>query len=221
MPYSRHSPSPRYREMLEQYRLLHASGEQHRHLSADETYPGISLLAHVARIKALIDANQGRDILDYGAGKGIVYSLSPVSVPGVGAVDGVLDYWDVDSVHCYDPCHEPYSKLPQGQFDGVITTDVLEHCPEQDVPWIVDEIFGYARKFVFAAIASYPALTHLPNGENAHCTIRPVQWWQQTFESAAARHPGIRWAIVVQSLRESGKGRELVEEQCAGGRATP
>ena len=42
---------------------------------------------------------------------------------------------------------------PTGQFDGVISTDVLEHCPEPDLPWILDEMFGAARKFIFANIA--------------------------------------------------------------------
>jgi hypothetical protein len=66
----------------------------------------------------------------------------------------------------------PFSALPEGRFDGVVCTDVLEHCPEEDLPWIVGELFGYARLFVFANVACYPAAKKLPNGENAHCTIR-------------------------------------------------
>jgi hypothetical protein len=50
---------------------------------------------------------------------------------------------------------------------------------------------GAARKFVFANIASYPAAKILPNGENAHCTIRPVEWWSQIIAPIAARHPGL------------------------------
>jgi hypothetical protein len=213
MNYTRQNPSPRYREMLEQYRLLHSAGEAHRHLSADETYPGISLIPHIVRIKRLIDETRADDLLDYGSGKGIAYDLSPLKIPGGGSADSLLDYWDIASVHCYDPCHEPYSKLPDGRFDGVICTDVLEHCPEPDLPWIVSEMFGYARKFVFANIASYPALAHLPNGENAHCTIRDTDWWRQTFETAASMAPGIVWAIVVQFQR----GRGIVEEELRGG----
>jgi hypothetical protein len=54
----------------------------------------------------------------------------------------------------------------------VISTDVLEHCPGKvNVPWIVDEMFGYATRFVFANVAVIPAGKRLPNGENAHCTI--------------------------------------------------
>ncbi|MCC6533887.1 MAG: class I SAM-dependent methyltransferase [Burkholderiales bacterium] len=215
--YSRDHPSPRYSEMLEQYRILHASGEEHRHLSADETYPGVSLMPHLERIKVLIERTGARDVLDYGSGKGIAYSISPVDIRGVGRVDNVIDYWDVDTVHCYDPCHAPYAKLPTERFDGVITTDVLEHCPEQDLPWIIEEIFGYARKFVFACIASYPALTLLPNGQNAHCTLQPLGWWRAAFETAGARHPVVRWHIVVHSLIATASGQSLLEEAAAGG----
>ena len=28
----------------------------------------------------------------------------------------------------------------------------------------------------------YPANTILPNGENAHCTLKPIQWWKDQFE---------------------------------------
>jgi hypothetical protein len=122
----------------------------------------------------------------------------------------------VDSVHCYDPCHAPYSTLPTERFDGVITTDVLEHCPEEDLDWIIGELFGFARKFVFASIAAYPALTHLPNGENAHCTVRPTGWWRERFQAAAGRGEPVPWTIVVQSIVDTPKGKRLLEEECSG-----
>ena len=75
-------------------------------------------------------------------------------IPGAGEHESVLDYWDLDEVYRYDPCYAPYSRLPEGRFDGVIATDVLEHCPEEDLPWIVGEMFSYAQRFVFASVAT-------------------------------------------------------------------
>ena len=46
------------------------------------------------------------------------------------------------AITCYDPGYEPHSRLPQGKFDGVLCTDVLEHCPQDDLEWIVGELFG-------------------------------------------------------------------------------
>ena len=198
MIYSRDNPSPDYRRMVSLYRELHARGEQALGLTADETYPGVSMLPHVKRIKELIDRTGARTVLDYGCGKGYQYDLSNVTIPGAGVHDSVIDYWDIDEVRCYDPCYERYSKLPEGKFDGVISTDVLEHCGEEDIPWIVAEMFAYANCFVFAAIACYPAKTTLPNGENAHATIRPLEWWKEVFTEAGRPHSHIVWKLFVE-----------------------
>ncbi len=62
------------------------------------------------------------------------------------------------AIALYDPAYTPYMALPQGKFTmASICTDVLEHCPEQDIPWILSELFSYATRFVFANIACYPA----------------------------------------------------------------
>lgn len=217
MEYTRASPSARYKELLALYQNLHERGEQFLRLSADATYPGVSLLPHVARIKELIDATNARTILDYGCGKGFQYDLRPVKIPGLGQVESVIDYWDVDEVACYDPCYKPYSKLPEGRFDGVVCTDVLEHCPEADVPWIVDEIFSYATRFVFASIACYPAKSRLPNGENAHCTVRPLEWWRGLFAETGTRFSQVTWRIIVEVATSSGGDEPRLGTKVLGG----
>ena len=198
LAYSRECPSPRYREMTELYRRLHREGERRLGLTPEETYPGVSLLPQIQRIKALIDSTGARTILDYGCGKGMQYEPHELRIPGAGVWDGVIEYWDIDEVCCYDPCYERYGKLPQGKFDGVISTDVLEHCIEDDIEWIVAEMFSYAIRFVFASVACYPAKTTLPNGENAHCTLHPLAWWQAVFTTAAARYLDVTWSVAVE-----------------------
>ncbi len=196
--YTRANPSPRYRQMMGLYARMHTEGEKQLGLTAEQTFPGSSLAAHVTRIKRLIDATGARTILDYGAGKGAQYRPHPVIVGGAHVADGIAEYWDVDEVRCFDPGYAPHSALPEGSFDGVISTDVLEHCPEEDLPWILDEIFGYAKSFVYLNVACFPARKTLPNGENAHITVRPPEWWRQLvqprattlWELHAAQHGG-------------------------------
>jgi hypothetical protein len=77
----------------------------------------------------------------------------------------------------------------------VISTDVLEHCPEDDLPWIVAEMFAFAERFLYATVACFPAKKRLPSGENAHCTIRPPAWWEDLFQRVAASSPGIYWEL--------------------------
>lgn len=63
-------------------------------------------------------------------------------------------------MHCYDPGPAAFSELPTGRFHGVFCTDVVEHCPEEKLPWV--GYSGFARRFVFASIACFPAAKRLP-----------------------------------------------------------
>ena len=94
----------------------------------------MSLFPHIKRIRDLVVTTGAVTLLDYGCGKGMQYEAHRLEVPGAGVFEGVLDYWDVDEVRCYDPCYAPDSALPEEQFDGVVSTDVPEHCPEEDIP---------------------------------------------------------------------------------------
>lgn len=198
MNYSRQNPSPRYQQLLDLYRQLHLHGDPAAAHQSHETFDGRSLAPQAPRIKRLINQTGARRILDYGSGKGVQYDPRRFVVEGDGEWDGVLDYWGVDEVVCFDPAYPPYSRVPQGSFDGVIATDVLEHCPEEDVDWIVGEMFSFATRFVYATVACYPARKRLPNGENTHCTIRPPQWWEMRFRQAAAARPGVEWEAWLQ-----------------------
>ena len=139
------------------YREMHEKGERFLGIAPQATFDGRSLAPQAPRIKRLIERTGATTILDYGSGKGQQYDPGPLKVKGEGEWEGVIDYWGVDEVICFDPAYLPYSELPTGTFDGVISTDVLEHCPEEDVPWIVEEMFSFADKFLFATVACYPA----------------------------------------------------------------
>jgi hypothetical protein len=195
MSYSRSSPSPRYTSLVAMYRHMHEHGSDESGLSSSATFAGTSLTPHIKRVKALIERTGASSILDYGCGKGALYLPHPLAIKGEGTYDGVVDYWDVASVACYDPAYEPFSTLPKEQFDGVVCTDVMEHCPEEDLPWIVGEIFSYARRFVYVNVACFPAMKSLPNGENAHCTLRPPEWWAGLYRETARRYPGVAWEL--------------------------
>lgn len=213
MSYSRAYPSPRYVELLDLYRAMHEKGDSFLGIAPEQTFAGSSLAPQVTRIKRLIELTGAQTILDYGSGKGKQYEMRTVR-DGQGVQwPSVMDYWNVDEVMCYDPCYPPFNRLPDGKYDGVISTDVLEHCPEEDIPWIIAEVFGLASRFVFANIACYPARKRLPNGENAHCTIRPVAWWEGLLGTVTAGHPGLAWEVWIHSRVETPQGAQYVEQK--------
>ncbi len=211
MNYSRERPSPRYFELQEQYRLMHLEEVSLAKEPTGQYFPGYSLLPHVQRIKDLIDATQAKTVLDYGSGKGQQYEKRIVDLgPGKERLT-IPEFWGVQKVRCYDPGYEPFKVLPTEMFDGVITTDMVEHCPVEDLPWIVDEILSFADKFAYINAASYPAAKILPNGENAHCTIKPPEWWRALIAEIAEGHPGVLWELCVTSKSDSPTGPNIVE----------
>ncbi len=194
--YTRENPSPEYRAMVDMYATLHEQGadkaEREDHRPPEETFAGKMLVSHAPTIKQLIERTGARTLLDYGAGKGRSYARKDFEIAGVKA-PSLQAYWGLEDIRCYDPGYEPFSELPTESFDAVISTDVLEHITEPDLPWVLDEMFGFARRFVFANIACYPAKKNLPNGQNAHCTVRPPDWWRGMIHAVAMRHTEVSY----------------------------
>ena len=203
--YTKSSPSPRYLELLEMYGSMHKDGRPdkiHKDDSPDDTsrpqktFSGGSLEKHIPLIATLIDETSAKTVLDFGAGKGGLYRDAP-GCPTNSRYKSLPEWGEV-VVTCYDPGYEPFSEEAEGYFDGVISTDVIEHIPEEDVAWFLDDLFGRANKFVYIVAACYPAAKTLPDGTNAHCTIYPPKWWKAQMELAAKRSPGIRWVLCAQ-----------------------
>lgn len=210
--FDRANPSPRYVELLEMYNQMHVEGARNENLPPEKTFPGKSLVRQAQRIRGILDILQSETLLDYGAGKGQQYEPMRVN-DGKRVYDSIPEFWGVprDRITCYDPGYAPFTTLPSGKFDGVICTDVLEHVPEEDMPWVVREIFGYARDFVYLNVACYPAMKTLPNGENAHCTIQPPVWWQRLFDEVVQETPGLRYFAVVETREGAGIVESLIK----------
>ena len=192
MSFCKAKPSDRYRQLLAEYQRLHGEGDRRLGLAPEETFEGHSLLPHVENIAVMCRRHHAVTLLDYGAGKGMQYKIACVTVEGRDKQFTIPVHWGIRYLTCYDPAYPPFAQLPAGRtFDGVICTDVLEHCPAEDLPWIIAELFELAGNFVYAGVASFPAMKHLANGENAHCTIRPDAWWRELIRSAAAKNPEV------------------------------
>ena len=229
--YSYGDPSPEYRDMVRMYEVMHAEGASLAKKSAKQTFPGKSLLEHVPNIGEMVRRTGANSILDYGAGKALGYQARDLPLPGGGTAPSIQEYWGVESIAFYDPGYEPYSARPERSYDGVISTDVLEHITEPDVPWVVEEMFGMAKRFVYANVACYPAVKCLPNGRNAHCTVKPPSWWAGLVHGIAMRHLDISYQFVMTTKtgprRKMGFGRNrkpehhLFERYCGDGITPP
>ena len=139
---------------LEQAKLYHQD---------DKIWQGTSLINYIPKINQIIKNKDIKTILDYGCGKAKHHPKE----------------WNAIK---YDPAIQDYQNKPQDKYDLVISTDVLEHIPVENLKQTIDEIFGYSNKWVFVSVCCRKAEAILPNGYNAHATIESAKWWRDLFK---------------------------------------
>lgn len=139
---------------------LEQAKEHHKN---NNNWQGIALIKHIPAINQIIKDKEIESILDYGCGKAKHHPLE----------------WNATK---YDPALPEYQNKPTGKFDLVISTDVLEHIPVDNLKDTINEIFNYSKKWVFISVCCRKANAILPNGYNAHATIESAKWWRELFK---------------------------------------
>ena len=139
---------------LEQAKLYHQE---------DKIWQGTSIINYIPKINQIIKDKDIKSILDYGCGKARHHPKE----------------WNAIK---YDPAIQDYQNKPQDKYDLVISTDVLEHIPVENLKQTIEEIFGYSNKWVFVSVCCRKAEAILPNGYNAHATIESAKWWKDLFK---------------------------------------
>lgn len=148
-------------------------------------FPGRSLLPFAHDIKILMIKTRAKSLLDYGCGEGLQYDYYEVQ-----------KWWGV-MPKLYDPAIRRFDSRPNGHFDGVICTDVMEHVPEDELDGVMADLFKYAQKFIFVSICCRPAKRKLPDGQNCHVTIKPEDWWKERFERFAKKYQATTPGVIV------------------------
>jgi len=142
--------------------------------------PAIKYYTHVV-------LKRGVTILDYGSGAGAhLYRRGKANQEKTfitertdfyGYMRGYIQcYW------CYDPAYPPFSKKPPDiKFDIVTCCDVLEHVPEDSIDYVLDDIKKYTddNSLVLFTISGQEALRSFSDGENFHCSVKPVEYWHE------------------------------------------
>lgn len=146
---------------LNQYKKLH---------SEDASY-GATGLGYLIEVESLIKRLKFsqmvpiRRVLDFGCGKGSLVSA--------------LNCQASLSVEClgYDPAVPEFEKPPKGTVDMLITTDVLEHVPEDELVGVFCQMLAFEPQIMYHIVCCAKARSILPNGTNAHKTIESPCWW--------------------------------------------
>lgn len=182
-------PSERYAKYIEQCVIFHKE---------NKTFSGNGCLKHWRDIVALAGLVGAKTGLDYGCGKGNQY-VKMIELDGhpPTTLEAAFGF----TVDKFDPAVEQFQGTDlTAQRDLVWCTDVMEHIPEEDIDFVASELNRLARKALFVTVATYPAKKQLPNGENAHVTVKPVEWWEERFAPVFARavaDPDFKFVMLV------------------------
>jgi hypothetical protein len=69
---------------------------------------------------------------------------------------------------------------------------------------LVDELFSLTKKLLVINVACYKAAALLPNGENAHITVRSPDWWKGVIDSAAVKYPDVKVLLICSQTYKNG-----------------
>ena len=122
---------------------------------------GTSSPRHVDFVLDLSRKLKTRSILDYGCGKAGLQKGLPFPIFN------------------YDPCMPEYAKRPEGKFDIVVCSDVMEHIEPDLLCDVLDDLQELTGQVIFFNVATRPAGKFLPDGRNAHLIQKQANWWME------------------------------------------
>jgi mitochondrial fission protein ELM1 len=102
------------------------------------------------------------------------------------------------------------SSPPNKHFDVVYASRELTLLPNEDVPWILEEIFSLASRFVYVTIHDQSLLTTIPSYCIGHA--RDFHWWASQLQAISTRYPSIHWTLHFHTTNPQGKPSTLIRE---------
>ena len=138
-----------------------------------------------------------KTVLDYGGGG------SDWDAPGfdTGTKQSAKQFFQIQSVHTFEPAR---GLMEKKKADCVVCMDVLEHIFIEDIPKVVSELFALSKKLLVVNVACYKAAALLPNGENAHITVRGADWWKGVFDVISSNYIDIEVLLICSNTFSSG-----------------
>ena len=130
-------------------------------------------------VRLLIDYLQPKTVLHYGCGRGALIRRLPDIYPKV-------------FFYGYDPSIRGYDEIVIKNADLIIC-DALEHITANLLSDVLEHISTISKN-AFFVLDHALSDTALPDGQNVHCTVRPLVWYQieimKAFGEAITILPG-------------------------------
>jgi len=170
-------------ELIRLYEQMAVEGyERTDQIKVENAFSDFELQAYREHIRPIFHEHGISSVLDYGCGGSDWQSRGFDELSGQSA----MEYFNIRNAYRYEPARNLDERQP---VDCVVSFDVLEHIFIYDVPSVLRDMFSYAKKLVLLNVACYKAAAKLPNGENAHVTVRHPAWWKGMVDSIAVEYP--------------------------------
>ena len=100
------------------------------------------------------------------------------------------------------------SSRPNKPCNIVYASDGLTLLPNEDVPWLLEEIFSLAAQLVYVTIHDVKLQPEIPSYLENH--TRDFQWWATQFQAIGTRYPTIHWTLVFHTTNRQGKPSTII-----------
>lgn len=172
--------------------MAHDGYDRADDVHVSDAFSDFELRAYRQQVLPVLRHFDVRSLLDYGCGG------SDWHAPGFDKDSGksAADYFALERALRYEPARGIDERAT---VDCVLSFDVLEHVFVSDVPAVLRDMFSYASRLLLLNIACYPAAARLPNGENAHITVREPAWWKGMVDSIAVEFPATSVCLITST----------------------
>jgi len=184
------------RQLIEMYKHMAANGYDRVDGSHVEVaYNSFEIRKFRTKLRPLFAEHGIETLLDYGSGGADWEGAGFDTDTGLSA----KAYFGLTDVIRYEPARDIDERRPA---DCVVNFDVLEHVFISDIPMVTRELFSYAGKLIIVNVAGYEAAAKLPNGKNAHVTVRPPMWWKGLFDCISIEFPDVSICLICSTSPE-------------------
>ena len=165
--------------------------------TVSDTYNDFELRKFRDICKEKISSDEIKTVLDYGGG-GSNWD-SPYFETTTG--ETAKQFFHLEDVFTFEPARNLMEKK---KSDCVVCMDVLEHIFVADIPYVIGELFALTKKLLVINVACYEAKALLPNGENAHITVRTPAWWKGVIDTVSTNYEDVEVMLMCSETFSSG-----------------
>ncbi len=100
------------------------------------------------------------------------------------------------------------SSPPSMPSDIVFSSNEITYLPDEDVPWMLAEMFSLASRLMILTINDVTLLPTLPSYLRGHS--RDFHWWTNQLQSISRRYPTLHWTLLYHATNRQGKPSTII-----------